>query len=459
MVLEDTIAAISTPVGEGAIAIVRMSGPQAIAIADKLFMGKAKLEVSPSHSLQHGGIVDSRSNQAIDEVLVSVMRAPTTYTGEDMIEINCHGGLLVTRKILELTLDSGARLATPGEFTKRAFLNGRMDLAQAEGVVDLIRSKANLSMRVALDQLRGDLSREIGKIRQRLIEALALVEVELDFSDQELDANAREQALLALERAGEIASQLLRGFRIGRQLREGFSVVIVGRPNVGKSSLFNAILKSNRAIVTHIPGTTRDTICEQLEMEGIPIRLVDTAGLHASRGLVEKEGVRRTREQMSSADFLIVLLDGSEPLRKEDQRILQETKDRERFVVINKTDLPSALDVEELEKQSLCRIRLFVSAKQGDGICNLARGIRKKLLDGQGPDVTEPLVSRVRHQEALKRVAKNIQRAGRELTKGTNEELVAVDLREAVSNLGQITGETYNEEILEHIFSQFCVGK
>jgi len=459
MVLEDTIAAISTPAGEGAIAIVRMSGPQAIAIADKLFMGKAKLEGAPSHSLHHGRIVDPQNGQFVDDVLVSLMRAPTTYTGDNMVEINCHGGLLVTRKILELTLGSGARLATPGEFTRRAFLNGRMDLAQAEAVVDLIRSKANLSMKVALDQLSGGLSREIGEIRQRIIEALAFVEVELDFSDQELDANARKQALFSLKGAEKSVSRLLRGARIGQQLREGFSVVIIGRPNVGKSSLFNTLLQTSRAIVTHIPGTTRDTICEQIELQGIPIRLVDTAGLHAGRGLVEKEGVRRTREQMNGAALLIVLLDGSEALRKEDRKILQETESRTRSVVINKMDLPRVLDSNELEKLSLGRLGMSISAKRGDGISNLVREIRRKLLDGQGPDVTEPLVSRVRHRDALKKTMRSIWRARRGLTRGTSEEVVAVDLREALLALGQITGETCNEEILEYIFSQFCVGK
>jgi len=459
MVLEDTIAAISTPAGEGAIAIVRMSGPQSIAIADKLFTGKTKLDQAPSHSLHHGRIVDPQKGQLVDDVLVSLMRAPRTYTGDDMVEINCHGSLLVTQKILELVLASGARLASPGEFTRRAFLNGRMDLAQAEAVVDLVRSKADLSMKVALNQLSGSLSREIGEIRQRLIEALALVEVELDFSDQELDANARGQAILSLKEADKSAARLLRGARLGQQLREGFSVVIIGRPNVGKSSLFNALLQTSRAIVTHIPGTTRDTISEQVELKGMPIRLVDTAGLHACRGLVEQEGVRRTREQMSCAALLIVLLDGSEALSKEDRQILQETEGKMRSVVINKMDLPRVLRSDELERLSPARQRIWISAKRGDGISNLVRDIQRKLLDGQGPDVTEPLVSRVRHREALKKTKRSIWRAHRGLSRGTSEEVVAVDLREALLALGQITGETCQEEILDYIFSQFCVGK
>jgi len=459
MKLDDTIAAVSTPLGEGAIAIVRMSGPQAIAIADKVFSGKAKLSEASSHSVHHGKIIDPKTGQDFDEVLISMMRAPASYTTEDMVEINCHGGILVTRNILELLLRSGARLATPGEFTKRAFLNGRVDLAQAEAVVDVIRSKANLSLKVALGQLSGGLSKAIGEIRQNLIEALALVEAELDFSDQELEVNARDQALLPLEKAEKIASDLLRGGRIGQQLREGFTVVILGRPNVGKSSLFNAMLKLNRAIVSDIPGTTRDTISEEIELEGIPIRLVDTAGLRASRGRVEKEGVQRARHQMRRADLLLILLDGSEPLCKEDREILKDTERQAGFVVVNKIDLPTVLDKEVLERFARARPTLYTSARRGDGIENLAMAIGNELLNSHGPDLSEPLISKLRHQEALKKVVENAYRAYRGLKKGANEELVAVDLREALSALGEITGEVCNEEILDRIFSQFCVGK
>jgi tRNA modification GTPase len=459
MMLDDTIAAVSTPLGEGAIAIVRMSGPQAIAIADKVFAGKTKLSEASSHSLHHGKVIDPGSGQAFDEVLVSMMRAPATYTAEDMVEINCHGGILVTQKILGLLLETGARLATSGEFTRRAFLNGRMDLAQAEAIVDIIRSKADLSLKIAIGQLSGGLSEAVGEIRKNLLEALALVEAELDFSDQGLEVKARDQALLPLEKAERIASRLLRGGRIGQQLREGFTVVILGRPNVGKSSLFNALLKMDRAIVTDIAGTTRDTISEETEIEGVPVRLVDTAGLHAGCGLVEKEGVRRARNQMDSADLLLVLLDGSEPLCQEDRQILRETEDRTGFVVINKIDLPKALDMEVVESLAAAKLKIYTSAQRGDGLENLARAIGKELLNSQGPDISEPMVSRLRHQEALKRAAENIGRARRGLSKGVSEELVAIDLREALSAVGQITGEVYSEEILDRIFAQFCVGK
>jgi tRNA modification GTPase len=459
MISDETIAAISTPIGEGAIAIVRISGPQAISLANKLFLGKVSLSAVPSHSLHHGKIVNPRTGQLIDEVLVSVMKAPGTYTAEDMVEINCHGNLLITRNILELLLDIGARPATPGEFTRRAFLNGRIDLAEAEAVIDVIRSKADLSLKVALDQLKGGLSENCAEIRQDLIQALSVVEAGLDFSDQVLDLNNCDEVLPPLKRAEEIISRLLCGARFGQQLREGFLVVIVGRSNVGKSSLFNALLQANRAIVTDIPGTTRDTISEQVELEGIPIRLVDTAGFHASPSLVEEEGIRRTRQQIDSADLLLVLLDSSTALRKEDRWLLQETEKHTKLLVINKIDLPNILDIGKLKGLSVPQKKIRTSAKRGDGIEDLAKIIRETMMNGQGRDVTEPIVTGVRHQQALKTTLRNIRRARRKVKRGGEEELLAADLREALSTLGQITGETCNEEILEHIFSHFCVGK
>ncbi|KPL18997.1 MAG: hypothetical protein AMJ92_05380 [candidate division Zixibacteria bacterium SM23_81] len=459
MILEETIVAISTPIGEGAIAIVRISGPRAIALADKLFLGKVSLSAVPSHSLHHGKIVNPKTGALIDEVLVSVMKAPNTYTAEDMVEINCHGSILITRNILELVLDIGARLATPGEFTRRAFLNGRIDLAEAEAVIDVIRSKADLSLKVALDQLKGDLSGNFAEIRRNIIQALSVVEAGLDFSDQVSDIDACDEVLQPLKKAEKIITRLLCGSRIGQQLREGFVVVIVGRTNVGKSSLFNALLQTNRAIVTDIPGTTRDSISEQIELAGIPVRLVDTAGFHASSGIVEKEGIKRTRQQIESADLLLLMLDGSDALRKEDRCLLRETEKHSRLLVINKIDLPNLLDIGRLRGLPVPQKKIRTSAKRGDGIGDLAKIIRETMLNGQGPDVSEPIVTRVRHQQALKTTLRDIRRARRKVKRGGEEELLAVDLQEALSTLGQITGETCNEEILEHIFSQFCVGK
>ncbi|MFC1683000.1 tRNA uridine-5-carboxymethylaminomethyl(34) synthesis GTPase MnmE [Candidatus Zixiibacteriota bacterium] len=456
---ENTIAAISTPRGEGAIAIVRISGSGAIAVADGVFQGKMKLEQAQSHTLLHGTIGTARGDQGLDEVLVSLMRAPATYTGEDMVEINCHGGVLITRKVLELVLDHGARLATPGEFTRRAFLNGRLDLAQAEAVADVISSRAESSLKMAQRLLSGVLSKEIGEIRQGLVEALSLVEADLDFSDQEFDLNVLQEAGPLLEEAESRIEQLLDGASLGQHLRDGFNVVIVGRPNVGKSSLFNSLLRCSRAIVTHVPGTTRDVISEPIGLDGLPLRLVDTAGLHASEGLVEKEGIRRTRKEMSQADLLLFVMDGSELILEEDRQILEETGDQAGLVVINKIDLPQKSSEQELEALLGGRRQIRASAKEGVGIDEVTKAISEALLNGNSLNGASPLVSRVRHSEALQRAGRKTKEALQQLNKGSGGEIIAIELREGLGALDEITGQTFRQEILDRIFSQFCVGK
>jgi tRNA modification GTPase len=476
---DETIAAVSTPPGEGAIAIVRISGAQAIPIADGLFRGKQKLPGMVSRTLHHGRLVDPRDDEVVDEVMVAVMRAPDTFTGEDIVEINCHGGLLLTRRILELVVRGGARLAEPGEFTRRAFLNGRLDLLQAEAVADVIRSRADRSLKMAQQQLGGGLSDKINGLKEALVTALSLVEAELDFSDREFfeqdlcdqertdrhpvggyrPAGAGEQILAAMDAARKGLSGLLSGARFGRQLRDGFGVVLVGRPNVGKSSLFNALLQEDRAIVMPAPGTTRDTISEQASLNGLPVRLVDTAGLHAADGQVEKEGVRRTRQQMESADLLVIVLDASERAQPEDRRILEETDHSKGLVVVNKIDLPERLNREGLEGLISQRRTVRTSAVRGDGIEEVGRAIGRELFNGQGPDLSEPLVTSLRHQEALERSADMIQKARQRLTSGGHQELVAEELRGAIGSLEEIIGGRYSEEVLDRIFSQFCIGK
>jgi tRNA modification GTPase len=456
---EDTIAAISTPPGEGAIAIVRLSGRQAIPIADKLFRGKHRLVDVSSHTLHHGRMIDPQTGQEADEVLVAVMRAPATYTAEDVVEINCHGGALLAGRLLQLSTRHGARLAAPGEFTRRAFLNGRIDLLQAEAVADVIRSKAEMSLKVAHNQLRGGLSARLEKIRHNLLESLAQVEAGLDFSDQDLPDDMTEGARRPLVAAGEEVSRLLQWAGFGRHLREGFSVVLVGRPNVGKSSLFNALLQMDRAIVTPVPGTTRDIISEEISLGGLPVKMVDTAGLHAVEGLVEKEGVRRTREQMATADLLIIVLDGSEAMRPEDESILRETHSSRSLVIINKIDLPSALGRGWPDEEVLSRRILRASAARGDGMAGVSEAIVKALHNGHGPDAAEPVVTALRHQEALCKAEDRIRKAMEGFSNGTGEELVAADLRAALQAVGEITGQTCDEEVLDRIFSRFCVGK
>ena len=457
---EGTITAVSTPPGEGAIAIVRLSGCQAIPLADRLFQGKSALSEASSHTLQRGRIVDPRELRTVDDVLAAVMRAPRTYTGEDMVEINCHGGRLVTGKILQLLLREGARLADPGEFTRRAYLNGRMDLLQAEAVAEVIRAKTDLGLEIAQRQLHGGCARRLAGIRGDLIEALALIEAGLDFSDQELDDDTAGRAREPLHKIREEISGLLREAGFGRRLLEGFRVVLLGRPNVGKSSLFNALMGSDRVIVDAQPGTTRDSVSEQVNLRDLPVRLVDTAGLRIAAGAVEREGVQRTRREMESADLLVVILDGSERLGGEDMAILEQTGERNSLVVINKIDLPGELESEPIEKVKKSRPVVEVSATRGDGIEEAIEAIGQALSNGNGVAGTEaPLVATLRHREILERALGAVRKAEDGLGDHAREELVAEDLRLALEILAEMTGRTSDQEVLDHIFSAFCVGK
>jgi tRNA modification GTPase len=456
---EETIAAVSTPSGEGAIAIVRCSGYQAISLADGIFRGKQRLSKAASHTLHHGRIVDPRGNRFIDDVLAAVMRSPGTYTGEDMVEISCHGGVLVTARILQLLLRQGARLAAPGEFTRRAYLNGRMDLLQAEAVAEVIRSKTDLGLEIAQRQLSGGCSRRLESVRDDLIEALALIEAGLDFSDQELPEDVAERARRPLDRSREALSELLRGAAFGRQLQEGFSVVLVGRPNVGKSSLFNALLGSDRVIVDAAPGTTRDSVSEQVTLKDLPVRLVDTAGLRAADGPVEREGVQRTRRQMEAADLLIVILDGSEPLRTEDVEILEQTEERESLVVINKVDLPRVMATGPEGELNVSRPVIETSATRGDGIDTAIERIARALSNGNGAGAEAPLVATLRHRQILEQALEAVQGALRGVRDEVGEELIAEDIRSALEALAGMTGRTSDQEVLDRIFNNFCVGK
>jgi len=456
---EETIAAISTPSGEGAIAIVRLSGCRAISLADEVFQGTHRLSEAASHTLHHGRIVDPGDDRTVDEVLVSVMRAPRTYTGEDMAEISCHGGILVTGKILQLLLSRGARPAAPGEFTRRAYLNGRMDLLQAEAVAEVIRAQTDLGLEIAQRQLKGGCSRRLESIRKDLIEALALIEAGLDFSDQELGEDVIKGARRPLEKAREALSEMLRGAAFGRQLQEGFSVVLVGRPNVGKSSLFNALLGSARVIVDAVPGTTRDSVSEQVNIGNLPVRLVDTAGLRAAKGAVEQEGVQRARQQMERADLLVVILDSSERIRAEDIEILEETKERNSLVVINKIDLPRALKEGPAGKMGVSRPVVETSATRGDGLDQTMEAIGKALSNGNGAGSETPLVATLRHRQILERALETVRKAQQAAHDGAGEELIAEDVRAALEILAGMTGKTGDQEVLDRIFSTFCVGK
>jgi tRNA modification GTPase len=453
----DTIAAISTPLGEAGIGIVRVSGPDAEAIAGALFRPRRLRSNFLSHHLYLGHIVDPASQEIIDEVLLTLMRGPRTYTREDVVEIHCHSGIGVLRRILDLTLAQGARLARPGEFTLRAFLSGRLDLTQAEAVLEVIQARTEAGLRVAAEHLQGGLGRSVHKIRESLLDLLARVEVALDFPEEAGDLPV---AAFTADFASplEALETLAATFQEGRVLREGLLVVIAGRPNVGKSSLLNCLLARDRAIVTEIPGTTRDLVEEVITLGGVPVRLSDTAGLRPAQDLVEELGIKRTRERLVQADLVLYLVDGSLSLAPEARRDLAELGERPGLAVINKMDLPQELNISALaEATSLPLAR--ISALTGEGLEELKRQIVELTLKG-GLNTTGEMVTQTRHYQHLQRCLDNLHQARTLLEGGESPwELVALELQEAIRELGEITGQEVGDEVLERIFGEFCLGK
>jgi len=457
----DTIAAISTPRGEGGISIVRLTGPLAIPIAQRIFRSPSpsSLRKIKTHTIVYGHILDPKTSQIIDEVLLTVMKAPRTYTREDIVEINCHGGAACVQKVLELTLLAGARLAEPGEFTKRAFLNGRIDLAQAESVADIIRAKTDLTRQVAMNQLQGTMSKTVNRLRDLLIDILAEVEASIDFPEEDLDfggsielSKRTRTVLIQLE-------ELLQTAEDGKILREGLSLAIVGKPNVGKSSLLNALLQEDRAIVTEIPGTTRDTIEEYANIRGIPIKLIDTAGIRETSDTVEYAGVKRSKEWLERSDLLLVMLDASEPLTEDDRKLLELTKDKKSITVLNKIDLTELLDIEQIQKLTPDKPIVETSMLTGQGLEDLKTSILDSVIHGESISPDSAIITNVRHRDALRKAKIDIEHALSSLNAAMPPELVAVDLRGALDNLGLIVGETTTDDILDRIFSQFCIGK
>ena len=463
---EDTIVAVSTPIGEGGIGIVRMSGRSAVKIADRIFISRDKKKPSKfkSHTIHYGHVIDRvqgpRSRvKTIDEVLLAVMKAPKTYTKEDVVEINCHGGIVAVRKVLEISVKNGARPASPGEFTKRAFLNGRLDLAQAEAVLDIIRSKTDAGLRASLNQLEGDLSREIRITRENIIKTCAGIEGSIDFPEEDIDADTAGAWLKDLKSSRAVLEKLLKTYHDGAILKEGIVAVICGRPNVGKSSLLNLLLKKHKAIVTHIPGTTRDPVEETANIRGIPIRLVDTAGIRKERDIVEKEGIKRSHLYLSRADLIICVLDRSEKLKKEDMEILNKVKDRSAIVVINKCDLRPKVCTEEVRKIMKNGDILKVSCIDKIGIDKLEEKIYNKVWSGKIHSSNEVMVNNIRHKLAIESAIETLSKAEEGITHNISPEFVASDIRRCADSLGEITGETYTEDILNVIFSRFCIGK
>lgn len=454
---ETTIAAIATPPGEGGVAIVRMSGLAAEKITARIFERSVKAtERLQSHRLYHGKIRDPRSAQILDEVLLTLMRRPQSYTGEDVVEIHCHGGAFLVRQILQLVLTEGARQAQPGEFTKRAFLNGRMDLAQAEGVLDLIRARTEKSATLAMNQTGGALSQRVGEIREALLDILVHVEAAIDFPEEEIDFLPRRELIAKIESLRKIIDLISATYNWGRLFREGARVTLCGRPNVGKSSLLNALVGENRAIVTPIAGTTRDVIEETINLDGLPVVMGDTAGLRKSENSIESIGMDFTRRHLEKSDAVIVVLDGSEPLTDDDELLLHSVVHKKFLVAINKSDLPGEFSKESLALSNQVK-KVSVSARTGQSISELKKDLRDLLLD---TEIEAPaVITNLRHQGALRRSSDALAKAAAALDEKYAPEFVAMDLTEAREALEEITGAIRNDDILEHIFSNFCIGK
>ena len=459
---DDTIAAIATPLGEGGLAVVRISGAQAFAVADKSFLpsGKSSLKPSgaPTHTIHYGKII--RHGETVDEVLLSILRAPRTFTREDTIEISCHGGILPAKLVLDTILENGARLAEPGEFTRRAFLNGRLDLAQAEAVADLIHSRTELALAAANEQLAGKLSQRINQLRDEMMKTLAHVEAHIDFPDEDIAPETRAQLIKRLKDGVVFMDELLRTANEGQILRRGIRAAIIGRPNAGKSSLLNQLLGHDRAIVSPIAGTTRDTIEETANIRGLPVVFIDTAGLREGRDEIEVEGVRRSRETLKKTELILHVLDASEPLTSADENHLAEFAAKKRILVRNKTDLPVKLKLANDSRFTIHDSRLVdVSCLNGQGIEQLKNAIKNLIWAGKIEAGMLQVMINSRHQEALSRARTATLTTIEALRADESLELVALDLRIAVNAVGEIVGKTTTDDLLDSIFSQFCLGK
>lgn len=451
----DTIAAVASAAGPGAIGIIRISGPRAIQIAAALFKGEQSLADLPGWRFYRGHI--EHNGVRLDEALCLVMRAPRSYTREDVVEFHCHGGAVVLRAVLAAVIEAGAHPALPGEFTKRAFLNGRIDLAQAEAVADMIASRTEAAARLAAAQLEGSLSNRLREIRQSLVELLALLEAGIDFADYEdVTPLEPEQCLEKLSRAGDELSTLLKDASRGRLIREGARTVIAGRTNVGKSTLMNRLLGSERVIVTSMPGTTRDVVEDSIEIKGIPVRLFDTAGIRKGLDPAEEMGVERARAALESADLALLLVDGSERVSEDDRDIAGQIKSPA-VLVLNKCDLQTVADESRVQGLLPEAPLVRISALTGEGIEDLTRAVEKILLEDASMET--PLLANIRHIDAISRARDALERALKACEQGMSDEFLASDLRRALDAIGEVTGETYTNELLDLIFERFCIGK
>ena len=456
---EDTIVAVSTPIGEGGIGIVRLSGPEALKIANEIFVSKdgGKPSQYETYTTHYGHIVND--SRYIDEVLLTVMKAPKSYTKEDIVEINCHGGIQAVRKVLELVVKCGARIAEPGEFTKRAFLNGRVDLAQAEAVLDIVRARTEASLKVAVSQLEGNLSKVITEIRERIIDIASQIEASIDFPDEELEIIEEGRLIKKAEDVLAELKALIDTSSDGIILREGILATICGKPNTGKSSLMNLLLKRDRVIVTPIPGTTRDAVEEMINLKGIPVRLVDTAGIAKTKDLLEGEGMRKSKGYLELADLVLLVLDAATGIDREDEDIIRLIADRKKLVIINKIDLAKKIDKARIWKIFKEDPIVEISVKEKKNIELLERCILEMIWSGDFDQGEGAIVTNARHKASLDRSYENMLSVKEGLKDGASPELIAVDLKEAIFNLGTIVGKSVSEDILDRIFENFCIGK
>ncbi|KOA20304.1 tRNA modification GTPase MnmE [Clostridium homopropionicum DSM 5847] len=455
----DTIAAIATNLGESGVSIIRVSGNKALSIVSSIFVGKneKKLMDIKSYTMRYGFIIDKATEEKLDEVIVSYMKGPRSFTAEDTVEINCHGGVVVTRRILEEVIKAGARLADPGEFTKRAFLNGRIDLSQAEAVIDIITAKTELSVKSALEQSGGKLSREIMNLRDKLLEVIAHIEATVDYPEDDLEEVTAEKSKSDIQFLINKIRELLDSADEGKILREGLNTVIVGKPNVGKSSILNALLMEKRAIVTDIPGTTRDVIEEYISIDGIPIKIVDTAGIRETEDVVEKIGVERSKEKVNAADLVVFVLDVSSEFTEEDREIINFIKDKKYIVLLNKMDLEFKIDKSDIKALD-SRYIIDVSAKTGEGIKEFKNTIKELFFKGE-VNSKDVMITNSRHKEALIRAEENLEAAVEALNNTFAIDLAAIDLKNTWKIMGEISGDTIEEDIIDRIFSKFCLGK
>ena len=457
--MDNTIAAISTSTGNGGIGIIRLSGKNTFNIIEKIFRPKNKSNEIKGYSIKYGNIINPKNNEIIDEVLVSYFVSPKSYTTEDMCEINSHGGMIVEKRILEICLENGAELASPGEFTKRAFLNGRIDLSQAESIIDLINSKSEMEAKESINQLEGYLSTKIKEIEQEMLDIMVDIEVTIDYPEYDVEEVTNVEALEHLKKIKGLLEKLEDSFEKGKILRNGIKTVILGKPNAGKSSLLNLMLKEDRAIVSDIEGTTRDSIEEYININGIALKLIDTAGIRETDNVIEKLGIEKSMKLADSADLIIAIFDNSRELDENDRKILDFIKDKKAIIILNKVDINLNNEYNEKEISNLCKPTIKLSAKFGNGLDELYEEILKLFQFNEISNNNELLITNERHKTQIRKAKENIEKAMETIESLMPVDIISIHIKEALSDLGEITGENVSQNIIDEIFSKFCLGK